>query len=155
MNSHSLALLVLLFPSFHPECNLNKTFDRLYPTVSKLNPYWTGVVQKQPDDAFFISTFKDCHCYLYIGHNNGSKYYSDDKVLSLSTIQPICLLMGCSSVRLGTKEKVVHISTGYYYMVKNCCFMLGCLWDVGDIDIDRITKKILDVFLVGDICEHS
>ena len=58
--------------------------------------------------------------------------------------------MGCSSVRLGTKGKVIHLASGFYYLVKNCYFMLGCLWDVGDIDIDRITKKILEVLLVRD-----
>lgn len=84
-----------------------------------------------------------------MGHNNGSKYFSDDKVFELDTIQSICFLMGCSSVRLGERAFVVNITTPFYYMVKRCPMTVGCLWDVGDADIDRVTKRLLELLLVG------
>ena len=85
---------------------------------------------------------------MYMGHNNGSKYFSDEKVLELEPIHSICFLMGCSSVRLGERVCVVNVSTPYYYMVKRCPMMVGCLWDVGDADIDRVTKRLLELLLV-------
>ena len=85
---------------------------------------------------------------MYVGHNNGSKYYSDDKVFDLQQIHPLCFLMGCSSVRLGLRENVVNITSVYYYLLKRCPMVVGCLWDVGDADIDRVTKRILEYLLV-------
>ena len=86
---------------------------------------------------------------MYIGHNNGSKYYSDDKLFQLSGVHPISFLMGCSSVRLGLRHEVVNIATCYYYLLKRCPMVVGCLWDVGDADLDRMTKKLFVMLLVS------
>lgn len=69
------------------------------------------------------SVYTTSNSYMYIGHNNGSKYYSEEKLMKLARIQPVCFLMGCSSLRLGKKERIVVIGTGYYYLLKQCPFV--------------------------------
>lgn len=85
---------------------------------------------------------------MFIGHNNGSKYYSDDKLFSLPRVHPLCMLMGCSSLRLGVRHDVISISTGHYLILKGSPLLVGCLWDVSDADLDRMTKKLLEIILV-------
>ena len=88
------------------------------------------------------------HALLYIGHGSGSKYYSHESMLSDPAISAQAFLMGCSSVRMGLAGCCVRLESPLYYLLLGCPIMVGCLWDVSDGDLDRMTRYILEALMV-------
>lgn len=81
--------------------------------------------------------------YIYIGHGSGSMYCSNESLLNNQCITAISFLMGCSSVRMGVMHQYTHIDSVLYYCLNKAPAVVGCLWDVSDGDLDRITKSLL------------
>ena len=70
---------------------------------------------------------------------------------------PLSLLMGCSSVKMGMKGRWIRMETPLYYMILQSPATIGCLWDVSDGDLDRMTRFIIDTLVSSekpvDLCE--
>ncbi|KAM7458087.1 hypothetical protein BLSTO_01148 [Blastocystis sp. subtype 1] len=88
--------------------------------------------------------------FLYSGHGSGAKYYSYEQMLAeTEPFSAVSLLMGCSSLRMGTRGNWTHIGAPLYYALNRCPVVVGCLWDVSDGDLDRMTKFMLNSVMVG------
>ena len=95
---------------------------------------------------------------LYAGHGSGAKYFSHESMLGQRGA-PLGLLMGCSSARMGLRGEAVRAETPLYYLVLRAPVVvgetrgdeeIGCLWDVSDGDLDRVTRVIVDALAVGE-----
>lgn len=89
--------------------------------------------------------------FLFSGHGSGCKYYSYEQMLTENDpFSAISLLMGCSSVRMGSEAGWVYLGAPVYYLMNAAPVVVGCLWDVSDGDLDRMTKFMLNTVMVGE-----
>ncbi|RLN80962.1 hypothetical protein BBJ28_00001277 [Nothophytophthora sp. Chile5] len=88
--------------------------------------------------------------YIYCGHGSGEKYLHRDKILSLQSACSAALLFGCSSGRL-EKEGIFGPSGAVLaYLRAGSPAVLAMLWDVTDKDIDQLSVKVLQEWLLAD-----
>jgi len=82
----------------NPSQDLINTEERLKPLLKdKMN--LSGIIGKNPDKKHLWDNFIRSKFFLYSGHSNGSQYL-DNKILRNTQIDTICILMGCSSVKI-------------------------------------------------------
>jgi hypothetical protein len=82
----------------NPSQDLINTEERLKPLLKdKMN--FSGIIGKKPDKKQLWDKFIKSKFFLYSGHSNGSQYL-DNKILRITQIDTICILMGCSSVKI-------------------------------------------------------
>ncbi|KAG5480074.1 hypothetical protein LSCM1_06499 [Leishmania martiniquensis] len=88
--------------------------------------------------------------FVYAGHKGGehlvprSALY--DWIPSAAGTPPVLvLLMGCSSARMQGSALYDCFGLPFAYLSAGVSCVLGCLWDVTDADIDRLTCRFLQV----------
>ncbi|KPA75200.1 putative Separin [Leptomonas pyrrhocoris] len=87
--------------------------------------------------------------YVYAGHRGGEQLISRDALYewlpcSLCTQSSLVLLMGCSSARMLGNAEYDNFGLPYAYLSAGCSCVVGCLWDVTDGDVDRLTCRLLN-----------
>ncbi|CAJ1013652.1 Peptidase family C50, putative [Leishmania lindenbergi] len=88
--------------------------------------------------------------FVYAGHKGGehlvprSALY--DWIPAAAGVPPVLvLLMGCSSARMQASALYDCFGLPFAYLSAGVSCVLGCLWDVTDADIDRLTCRFLQV----------
>ncbi|KAL0211491.1 hypothetical protein P9112_009789 [Eukaryota sp. TZLM1-RC] len=121
-----------------------KSFNEFKQKLNVTNN-WTGVVDTCHDPQMSLSNMSNHHVFLYCGHGAGENVFS--KYFLPSTKSPYLIaLMGCSSSKL--IDYNYFDSDGFvlnYLAFGNVSsfLILGCLWDVTDKDLDRLTYDLL------------
>ncbi|KPI83470.1 putative separin [Leptomonas seymouri] len=113
------------------------------PSSSSSSPLLRRVVGP-PTDLDHLDT------YVYAGHRGGEQLISCASLYewlprSLCTQPSLVLLMGCSSARMFGNAQYDSVGLPYAYLSAGCSCVVGCLWDVTDGDVDRLTCRLLDV----------
>jgi separase len=155
-----------------PESNLSTTKDRLVPFLESISEKhggsWKGVAGEVPSPSFIEESLLATNgLFLYFGHGCGKPYFSRKQIESLRhgdglrrrRIQSSVVLMGCSSGRLESVNRRNAKSIAdelpiYYdpegtalsYLSAGAPCVIGNLWDVTDVDIDRYAMQMLDQF---------
>ncbi|KAG5506524.1 hypothetical protein JKF63_06027 [Porcisia hertigi] len=88
--------------------------------------------------------------FVYAGHKGGEHLVSRgtlyDWIPSATGTPPtLVLLMGCSSARMQASGLYDSFGLPFAYLSAGVSCVLGCLWDVTDTDIDRLTCRFLQV----------
>ena len=87
-----------------------------------------------------------CKHFLYFGHGNGYKYLKDCRSQNLA-------LFGCSSAKTIYNRNFRRQGAIYSYL-NTSKFLIGCLWDITDRDLDEITGAILKHGIIDkDVCK--
>lgn len=86
--------------------------------------------------------------YIYCGHGSGEAYLRRDKVLSLQADCSAALLFGCSSGRLEREGIFGPSGAVLAYLRAGSPAVLAMLWDVTDRDIDKLSVKVLQEWLL-------
>ena len=64
--------------------------------------------------------------FLFSGHGSGCKYYSYEQMLTENDpFSAISLLMGCSSVRMGSEAGWVYLGAPVYYLMNAAPVVVG------------------------------
>lgn len=81
-----------------------------------------------------------------MGHGTGFEHIPPSEYINF---QPQCVMLvyGCSS-SLMTHHKSEPSGCSFDFLMRGCPAYLGCLWNVTDVDMDRITAEML--LQVGD-----
>lgn len=88
--------------------------------------------------------------YIYCGHGSGEKYLHRDKVLDLDSNCSAALLFGCSSGRLECEGIFGPSGAVLSYLCAGSPAVLAMLWDVTDRDIDQLSCKVLQEWLLAN-----
>lgn len=137
-----------------PDGTLQRTQDALRERLEEMRDMGLcgrGVLGKQPDLA---QTFGDCFRHstlvLYCGHGSGEELVDPRKAEYDGQRWAPAILMGCSSAArkpLGVFEPNGKVVDAY---LDKCPLVIGTLWNVSDVDIDRFTLAMLDGLKEGD-----
>ncbi|TPP49844.1 Brix domain family protein [Leishmania donovani] len=88
--------------------------------------------------------------YVYAGHKGGEHVAPRGALYdwipaAAGTPPTLVLLMGCSSARMQASALYDCFGLPFAYLSAGVSCVLGCLWDVTDADIDRLTGRFLQV----------
>eukprot|EP00918_Siedleckia_nematoides_P049491 GHVU01108508.1.p1 GENE.GHVU01108508.1~~GHVU01108508.1.p1 ORF type:complete len:810 (+),score=168.07 GHVU01108508.1:49-2430(+) len=151
-----------VFYVVNPEGDL-LTAEKAVPTHLRNRPTWTGVVGTKPPNlsSQILHHFLHSDIYLYCGHNAGELYLNDEAVQrgslkgardeslhSANNRRSAAVLIGCSSGKVccrGGFDSCVE-GPAVDYLVGGCPFVVGVMWNVTDVDLDRFTWRLLDVW---------
>ena len=120
-----------VFYLLDPLNNLKKSQDRLKPLLSE----FSGVSGRFPSPEE-LKRARKMQTLLYFGHGNGYKYIKDCR-------NRILALFGCSSAKMLYYSNFRRQGAINSYL-RHCSFLIGCLWDITDKDLDSLTKVILE-----------
>lgn len=95
--------------------------------------------------------------YVYAGHKGGEHLVPSGALCDWlpphgGASAALVLLMGCSSARMSGSALSDSFGLPYAYLSAGAGCVLGCLWDVTDADIDRLTARFLDLLDAAAAC---
>jgi separase len=86
--------------------------------------------------------------YVYAGHRGGEQLIPRAALYEwfppLSPQSSLVLLMGCSAARMPGNARLDNFGLPHAYISAGVSCVVGCLWDVTDGDVDRLTCRLLD-----------
>lgn len=85
---------------------------------------------------------------IYCGHGSGEKYLHRDKIRSIESGCSAALLFGCSSGRLESEGVFGPDGAVLSYLRAGSPGVLAMLWDVTDKDIDQLSVRVLQQWLL-------
>lgn len=115
---------------------------------------FTGIVGSEPDTSYILNELSNADLFLYFGHGGCEKLVTarDISKLAKNRHVPTVLLFGCSSGFLKPNGRYDPHGIALDYLAAGSPAVLGNLWDVTDIDIDKYAKSLLGS---SGIFEHS
>lgn len=143
----------------NPSNDLPKTqkkFEHLFKDERHLV---SGLIGIEPTSQEFLNGLADKDLFLYFGHGGTEKYVTGNELKSLSSKNkiPTVLLFGCSSGYLkpcGTFDPrgiaMDYLLAGRLDFNNYSPSVLGNLWDVTDVDIDRFAITLLQKWGLSD-----
>ncbi|KAL3673406.1 hypothetical protein V7S43_001118 [Phytophthora oleae] len=136
----------------NPAGDLTSTQTELGPIlVSGATTYgWEGIIGEVPDPDELRNYLLAADLYIYCGHGSGEAYFHRDKVLGLQSNCSAALLFGCSSGRLEREGIFGPSGAVLAYLRAGSPAVLAMLWDVTDRDIDQLSVKLLEEWLLSD-----
>ncbi|XP_071455279.1 separin [Hetaerina americana] len=131
----------------NPDGTLPKTEERMVQYLECRPEIWKGKkgVEMSPEE--FVKVIKEHDLLLYSGHGSGSKYMKDIQHQP-DSLRAVMLLMGCSSAK--TERLCPHLDPWgavYLHLLGRSPCVVGMLWSVTDLECDKITMKLLDLWL--------
>ncbi|XP_012280741.1 separin isoform X2 [Orussus abietinus] len=127
----------------NPSGNLMNMEKRMKVFMKYWLPRWTGLYNEEPQEDFFEKALTNHDVLMYNGHGSGIQYLSGEKIEKLR-VRAIVLLFGCSSTKLipiGGRFPPYGVSNQYLAACSPC--ILGMLWEVTDIDVDKMTASFV------------
>jgi separase len=85
---------------------------------------------------------------IYCGHGSGEKYLHRDKIRGIESGCSAALLFGCSSGRLESEGIFGPDGAVLSYLRAGSPGVLAMLWDVTDKDIDQLSVRVLQQWLL-------
>ncbi|XP_055365258.1 separin isoform X2 [Betta splendens] len=134
-----------VFYVLDPDANLGNSQERFKEWFSS-QPEWEGVCGVAPDLGRLEEAVASKDLYIYVGHGAGARFLDSQAVLK-KQMRAASLLFGCSSAALAVRGDQEGQGIILNYLIADCPFVLGNLWDVTDRDIDRFTKALLESWL--------
>ncbi|KAE9139623.1 hypothetical protein PF010_g518 [Phytophthora fragariae] len=136
----------------NPAGDLKSTQNQLGPVLEGgVTTYgWEGVAGEVPDPDKLRNYLLAADLYIYCGHGSGEAYLHRDQVLSLKSGCSAALLFGCSSGRLEREGIFGPSGAVLAYLRAGSPAVLAMLWDVTDRDIDQLSVKILQDWLLNE-----
>jgi len=137
------------FYVLNPSKDLKRTQEKFQEFLQRKQG-WQGIIGCEPSKSLLKQALTQNDCYLYIGHGAGEKYFNEGELKEIMKIKSAVLLIGCSSAKQIKSQN--YISKGeaelagisIEYLLCNCPFLVGNLWDVTDKDMDAMTEHILE-----------
>jgi len=135
----------------NPANNLEKTekffrepFQNLKKTLR-----WEGEIGREPNYVQLKQAFETKDTFIFIGHGAGRTYFKEvPGGFDSMDLKCASLVMGCSSGRLFSDGSQLEPYSGaYQFLLNGCPCYVGCLWEVTDKEIDKVTDEMLNRFM--------
>jgi separase len=127
----------------NPSSDLASTETTFASAFTKQLPTFTSIISRKPTEPEFESLLRDNSLFLYFGHGSGAQFIRPRRIRQLDRCA-VTFLMGCSSGKMN--ECGVYESNGvpWNYMHAGSMAVVGTLWDVTDLDIDRFAMSAFE-----------
>ncbi|KAJ3326347.1 hypothetical protein HDV06_000223 [Boothiomyces sp. JEL0866] len=125
----------------NPSGDLKKT-QNTFANLLESRRNWKGYTGSQPNVTQLKSDLENSNLYLYFGHGAGESVITRNDLESLQKI-PVSLIFGCSSGQLKWKGQFDPVGMATEFLSLGCPLVVGNLWDITDVDIDRFTLDLL------------
>ncbi|ORE00628.1 CUT1 [Hepatospora eriocheir] len=118
-----------------PSNNLENTRRRIKKFIEKQGV--EGVIGRalNVSEVNLLSNYKH---FMYFGHGNGIKYHYKKDLSNM-----FVFLFGCSSVKLIYRENYESLNGITLSALRNNNLILGALWNITDVDLDRFSINLL------------
>ncbi|KAI8915917.1 peptidase family C50-domain-containing protein [Gorgonomyces haynaldii] len=133
-----------VFYMLNPSGDLTKTQSNFQHLLKK--PGFQGIVGSEPQTDL-SDRLRSCDLFLYFGHGGTEKYIQEHHWKELHGKVPPSLLFGCSSGHLKKMGFFDPHGISLDYLLHGAPAVLGNLWDVTDVDIDKYALDLLDRWL--------
>ncbi|XP_065569022.1 separin-like [Artemia franciscana] len=134
------------FYVLNPEGDLRKVQERLEGIVKAI---WgdNGTINSRPDFETLQMKLETEDLFVYLGHGSGTQYIRGDKIVK-KLVRPVVTLFGCSSAKMVYWcSRVDPMGTVIHYLIAGAPCCLGMLWEVTDLDCDRMTVQFWQYWL--------
>jgi hypothetical protein len=106
------------------------------------------------DSCSFLRALSRDDVYVYVGHSTGERLVGRHVLYDACTgpdglplRMPVALLMGCSSARMAAGPTHDPWGMPLAYLHAGSPAVVGCLWDVTDGEVDKLTLAMLRSFM--------
>ncbi|KAL6266836.1 hypothetical protein P5V15_003665 [Pogonomyrmex californicus] len=126
----------------NPSGDLDKMEKRIKLFMNFWLPQWRSCYNIKPGEMF-EDALTNHDILMYTGHGSGIEYLSGEDIERMR-VRSTVLLFGCSSVKLvmiGGRYPPYGVSNQYLIACSPC--LLGMLWEVTDVDIDKMTTNFM------------
>jgi len=136
------------FYVLNPSKEMQQTQER-FQNFFKQQQTWEGVIGSEPHKQVLKEKLAKQGCYLYIGNGAGESILDEDDIQDIQKIKSAIFLIGSSSCKQihsqDSESKGERELSGVCieYLLCNCPFFVGLLWDVARKDLDLMTHHIL------------
>ncbi|KAJ3305070.1 hypothetical protein HDV03_001996 [Kappamyces sp. JEL0829] len=127
-----------LFYVLNPSGDLKRTEEKM---AKALAPYG-GIAGREPSKTEYQNGIEGASLFLYFGHGGGECYINVQNIAQLTSVPPL-LLFGCSSGYLKPCGDFDIQGIALEYLKAGAPCVLGNLWDVTDVDIDKFAVELL------------
>ena len=127
-----------VFYLLNPSGDLTRTEKKFKALLRGSN----GISGRIPTKDEFLSGLTQSEIFLYFGHGGGENYVDVFSIEKMASV-PVVLLFGCSSGRLKPCGDYDPHGISLEYLSAGSLGVLGNLWDVTDIDIDRFSDDLM------------
>ncbi|XP_011867802.1 PREDICTED: separin [Vollenhovia emeryi] len=127
----------------NPSGDLDKMEKRIKLFMDFWLSQWKSCYNAEPSAELFEDALINRDILMYAGHGNGIEYLSGEDIEKMR-VKSTVLLFGCNSVKLlviGGRFPPYGVSNQYLIACSPC--LLGMLWEVTDVDIDKMTTNFL------------
>jgi hypothetical protein len=144
-----------IFYMINPGGDLKITEECLTPLFEEKLKLSNGIVGKESNKQEVISKLSTSEMFFYSGHSNGCRYidanylkYPEEENPKLDTT---AFLLGCSSLKMENSigNDIQPLDIAAYYQIRGSPCLVGCIWDVTDIDLDAFTKIVIEKLLIN------
>ena len=132
-----------------PNNNLKKTCQKLHDLFKQMEG-WDGDIGYAPAQLDLATKMSRKDIFMYCGHDAGQQFINSNTIKTFKDKSgqyklPICTcLIGCSSVKHYLEGERDASSYSQSYMIRGSRCVVGNLWDVTDVDLDTITKSLVE-----------
>jgi len=138
-----------VFYVLNPNRDLKKTQDRLEEPFKELS-LGSGAVGEWPSTASMAGALTEKDAFMYCGHGGRLKTLSGQDIERLRA-RAVPLLFACNSGRLDRVGRGFDpVGGAHSYLIAASPCLLGFLWSVTDLDVDRWTVAFLEHWLGGN-----
>ncbi|XP_064074438.1 uncharacterized protein LOC113395504 [Vanessa tameamea] len=135
----------------NPEKNLERMELRMSSFVRYWCPTWGGHVGHAPPPERLLRELRAADVFLYCGHGDGGAGGAVGAGGAGGGSRAAVLLAGCGSVRLARPPARAPAAAAHHHLhVAACPLVLGMLWEVTDLEVDKAVSALLALAVPSD-----
>ncbi|KAE8222983.1 hypothetical protein CF319_g3903 [Tilletia indica] len=127
----------------NPGGDLKRTEGRLAPWLAKKQRHdgWRGITGRMPIVDELPKALEENDVLTYFGHGGAEMYIRSTRIRKLKRCA-VTMLWGCSSGFLRDQGELERAGTPYNYMLAGSPALVANLWDMTDLELDRLCETV-------------
>ncbi|KAK0544320.1 separin protein [Tilletia horrida] len=127
----------------NPGRDLKRTEERMQPWLNNKQSRagWRGITGRNPIMDELPKALEESDLFTYFGHGGAEAYIRSGRIRKLKRCA-VTMLWGCSSGLLRDQGEFDRTGTPLHYMLAGAPALVANLWDVTDLELDRVCESV-------------